>query len=310
MLETWPTRSSPRGTPRRWTACCRLLHGRHSSIAIPTRAARSAAPTRCAATWPSCSRGWQMHWALREAAAVRRPSRAARCSGSATFAPAERRHDDRASTASTSSRCATAASRATKSASTERSSRPLLQAALTAPSAWGAATACRTDATLRPHRTRNYGQYRRPDPRIAACVAGALGDSRQRRQRRRRDRLVRARRPAGGCGGAVDHHDSTAAAERSPRSCRRARGDLPVRDAASTAALAILTLHHWPDCARGLHELARRRPAGRAADLGPRAGSASGWSTTTSRRYLRSTASSSRRSRRSAKRSAAIAVRS
>jgi SAM-dependent methyltransferase len=32
---------------------------------------------------------------------------------------------------------------------------------------------------------------------------------------------------------------------------------LPFRDAAFDAALAILTIHHWPDCARGLGELGR-----------------------------------------------------
>ncbi len=33
--------------------------------------------------------------------------------------------------------------------------------------------------------------------------------------------------------------------------------DLPFRDAAFDAALAVLTVHHWPDRARGLAELAR-----------------------------------------------------
>src|SRR5256885_8209393 len=33
--------------------------------------------------------------------------------------------------------------------------------------------------------------------------------------------------------------------------------DLPFRDAAFGAALAVLTVHHWPDRARGLGELAR-----------------------------------------------------
>ena len=38
----------------------------------------------------------------------------------------------------------------------------------------------------------------------------------------------------------------------------RARAEaLPFRDASFDAALAILTLHHWPDRARGLAELAR-----------------------------------------------------
>jgi SAM-dependent methyltransferase len=34
-------------------------------------------------------------------------------------------------------------------------------------------------------------------------------------------------------------------------------GELPFRDAAFDAALAILTIHHWPDWRRGLAELAR-----------------------------------------------------
>src|SRR5262245_11267861 len=33
--------------------------------------------------------------------------------------------------------------------------------------------------------------------------------------------------------------------------------DLPFRDASCAAALAVLTLHHWPDKSRGLAELAR-----------------------------------------------------
>ena len=38
---------------------------------------------------------------------------------------------------------------------------------------------------------------------------------------------------------------------------RAAASALPFRDASFDAALAILTLHHWPDCERGLAELAR-----------------------------------------------------
>ena len=33
--------------------------------------------------------------------------------------------------------------------------------------------------------------------------------------------------------------------------------DLPFREGAFAAALAVLTVHHWPDRSRGLHELAR-----------------------------------------------------
>jgi SAM-dependent methyltransferase len=38
---------------------------------------------------------------------------------------------------------------------------------------------------------------------------------------------------------------------------RASATDLPFRDAAFGAALAVLTVHHWPDRARGLAELAR-----------------------------------------------------
>lgn len=38
---------------------------------------------------------------------------------------------------------------------------------------------------------------------------------------------------------------------------RAAAADLPFRDASFDAALAVLTLHHWPDRSRGLSELAR-----------------------------------------------------
>jgi SAM-dependent methyltransferase len=48
--------------------------------------------------------------------------------------------------------------------------------------------------------------------------------------------------------------------QRHPRAApvvRAAAGDLPFADGAADAALAVLTVHHWPDRARGLAELAR-----------------------------------------------------
>ncbi len=101
-----------------------------------------------------------------------------------------------------------------------------------------------------------YGTLRRPDPRIATAILRALD---------RADTLVNV---GAGAGSYEPSDRSVVAVEPSLTMIRqRRRGsarvvqasalELPFRDAAFAAALAILTVYHWPDRARGLGELAR-----------------------------------------------------
>ncbi|HEX9409594.1 MAG TPA: methyltransferase domain-containing protein [Methylomirabilota bacterium] len=101
-----------------------------------------------------------------------------------------------------------------------------------------------------------YHTHRRPDPRIADAIYRALGDA---------DTIVNV----GAGAGSYEPMDRRVVAVEPAFSMIRQRGagsapavqasatHLPFRDAAFAAALAILTLHHWPDRARGLAELAR-----------------------------------------------------
>jgi SAM-dependent methyltransferase len=101
-----------------------------------------------------------------------------------------------------------------------------------------------------------YRHYRRPDPRLATAILRALGEA---------DTVVNV-------GAGTGSHEPTdrpvVAVEPSLGMIRqRPAGSapasqasathLPFRDAAFAAALAVLTVHHWPDRARGLTELAR-----------------------------------------------------
>jgi SAM-dependent methyltransferase len=101
-----------------------------------------------------------------------------------------------------------------------------------------------------------YGTLRRPDPRIATAILRAL------------DRAETVVNVGAGAGSYEPSDRSVVAVEPSLTMIRqRRRGsalvvqasalELPFRDAAFAAALAILTVHHWPDRARGLGELAR-----------------------------------------------------
>lgn len=101
-----------------------------------------------------------------------------------------------------------------------------------------------------------YGIHRRPDPRIAASILGALGDA---------DTVVNV----GAGAGSYEPTDRPVVAVEPSRAMIRQRRPgsapvvqasathLPFRDAAFAAALAVLTVHHWPDRVRGLGELAR-----------------------------------------------------
>jgi SAM-dependent methyltransferase len=101
-----------------------------------------------------------------------------------------------------------------------------------------------------------YSDYRRPDPRIAARIEAALGTCRS------------VLNVGAGAGSYEPSGRSVLAVEPSaemirqrPQTAARAiqadAGHLPFEDRSFDASLAILTIHHWPDKARGLAELRR-----------------------------------------------------
>ena len=101
-----------------------------------------------------------------------------------------------------------------------------------------------------------YSDYRRPDPRIAARIDAALGPCRSvlnvgagTGSYEPRDRSVVAVEPSAEMIGQ----------RREPAACviQADAVRLPFKDGSFDASLAILTLHHWPDKARGLAELRR-----------------------------------------------------
>jgi SAM-dependent methyltransferase len=101
-----------------------------------------------------------------------------------------------------------------------------------------------------------YSARRRPDPRITSAIAAALGDA---------DSVVNV----GAGAGSYEPTDRRVVAVEPSWSMIRQRPadgapavqasavELPLRDGAVAAALAVLTIHHWPDRRRGLAELAR-----------------------------------------------------
>lgn len=101
-----------------------------------------------------------------------------------------------------------------------------------------------------------YSSYRRTDPHIAAAIVRALGEA---------ETVVNV---GAGTGSYEPADRYVVAVEPSLEMIRRRKAGkvavvrasathLPFRDAAFAAALAVLTVHHWPDRARGLAELAR-----------------------------------------------------
>ena len=102
----------------------------------------------------------------------------------------------------------------------------------------------------------SYAKYRRPDPRIAAAITAALGDAR---------RVVNV----GAGAGSYEPKDRNVIAVEPSETMIRQRSagaavvvrasavGLPFRDGEFDAALAILTIHHWPDQRAGLLEMAR-----------------------------------------------------
>jgi len=101
-----------------------------------------------------------------------------------------------------------------------------------------------------------YAGRRRADPRIAAAIAGALGDARTvlnvgagAGSYEPGDRWVLAVEPSATMRGQRPGDAAPALA------CTAE--ELPLDDDSVDAAMACVTIHHWPDRARGLAELRR-----------------------------------------------------
>jgi SAM-dependent methyltransferase len=102
----------------------------------------------------------------------------------------------------------------------------------------------------------DYRSYRRPDPRVAAAITRALGDA-------------ASVLNVGAGAGSYEPRDRRVIAVEPSLEMVRQRGsdsapvvrasatDLPFADASVDAALAVLTVHHWPDRGRGMREMAR-----------------------------------------------------
>ncbi len=102
----------------------------------------------------------------------------------------------------------------------------------------------------------NYADLRRPDPRIATIIERALGTART---------ILNV---GAGTGSYEPEGRHLVAVERSIEMIRKRRPSaapaiqasaeaLPFADGRFEAAMAILTLHHWPDQAAGLREMRR-----------------------------------------------------
>jgi len=101
-----------------------------------------------------------------------------------------------------------------------------------------------------------YRARRRPDPRLAAAITRALGET---------ETVVNV----GAGAGSYEPIDRSVVAVEPAMTMIRQRSlgsapvvqasatELPFRDDGFAAALAVLTVHHWPDRARGLDELGR-----------------------------------------------------
>ena len=102
----------------------------------------------------------------------------------------------------------------------------------------------------------NYSDVRRPDPRIAAMISSALGNA-------------KTVLNVGAGTGSYEPADRQVTAvepslemirQRPPGAARAIQGsaeDLPFADDSFDASMAILTVHHWPDQAKGVSEMRR-----------------------------------------------------
>jgi SAM-dependent methyltransferase len=101
-----------------------------------------------------------------------------------------------------------------------------------------------------------YRDYRRPDPRIAAAILDALGDAKTiinvgagTGSYEPQDRFVVAVEPS-----------ATMIGQRRERNAVVVQASamaLPFPDKSFDAAMAVLTIHHWPERTRGLAEMKR-----------------------------------------------------
>jgi SAM-dependent methyltransferase len=102
----------------------------------------------------------------------------------------------------------------------------------------------------------NYAELRKPDPRIARVIESALGSART------------VLNVGAGSGSYEPAGRSVTAVEpsremirkRSPAAAKAIQAsadDLPFEDETFDAAMAILTIHHWPDKEAGLREMRR-----------------------------------------------------
>src|SRR5687768_12772454 len=103
---------------------------------------------------------------------------------------------------------------------------------------------------------RHYAQFRQPDPRIARAISDALGDAKK---------ILNV----GAGAGAYEPVDREVVAiePSSQMIAQRAKNAAPViqataealpfEDQSFDAAMAVLTIHHWPDRARGLRGMRR-----------------------------------------------------
>lgn len=102
----------------------------------------------------------------------------------------------------------------------------------------------------------NYAQLRRPDPRIAVTIAAALGDA---------ETVLNVGAGAGSYeppGRRITAVEPSARmiAQRPPSDATVIQGqaeDLPFPDGSFDAAMAVLTIHHWTDKAKGVAEMRR-----------------------------------------------------
>lgn len=102
----------------------------------------------------------------------------------------------------------------------------------------------------------DYTRLRRPDPRIAAQIDGALGDARTvlnvgagAGSYEPADRAVTALEPS-----------TEMIAQRPPGAAPVVLGTaeaIPFTDRSFDAVMGVLTIHHWPDQRRGIRELCR-----------------------------------------------------
>jgi SAM-dependent methyltransferase len=106
-----------------------------------------------------------------------------------------------------------------------------------------------------------YRLYRRPDPRIAAAITLALGPARTvvnvgagPGSYEPAERVVVAVEPSAVM---IRQRPRSQRSARNPRVVQASATALPFGDGAFDAALAVLTVHHWPDRARGLAEMRR-----------------------------------------------------